>query len=90
MWCCVIVIAADYGRALFSVWKTADAVMAKFLSHMNGLVQDCSISTANALEILQSCTKPVIYMSDTNSSTIVPVDGLALQVIAPLVLLMVV
>ena len=87
MWWCVVVIAADYGRVLFSVWKTADAVVAKFLSHMNGLVQDCSISTANALEILH---KPVIYMSDTNSSTIVPVDGLALQVIAPLVLVMVV
>ena len=25
-----------------------------------GLVQDCSISIANALEILQSCTKPSI------------------------------
>ena len=27
------------------------------LYHINGLVQDCSISIANALEILQSCTK---------------------------------
>ena len=26
-----------------------------------GLVQDCSISIANALEILQSCAKPLIY-----------------------------
>ena len=26
----------------------------------NGLVQDCSISIANTLEILQSCTKPLI------------------------------
>ena len=25
----------------------------------NGLVQDCSISIANAMEILQSCTKPL-------------------------------
>ena len=29
-------------------------------SHIDGLVQDCSISIANALEILQSCTKPSI------------------------------
>ena len=28
---------------------------------MDGLVQECSISIANALEILQSCTKPSIY-----------------------------
>ena len=29
--------------------------------HINGLVQDCSISIANALEILQSCTEPSIH-----------------------------
>ena len=29
--------------------------------HMDGLIQDCIISTALAMEILQSCTKPVIY-----------------------------
>ena len=28
--------------------------------HINGLVQDCSNSIANALELLQSCTKPSI------------------------------
>ena len=28
---------------------------------INGLVQDCSISIANPLEILQSCTNPSIY-----------------------------
>ena len=27
---------------------------------VNGLVQDCEISTANMLETLQSCTKPSI------------------------------
>ena len=26
--------------------------------YIDGLVQECSISIANALEILQSCTKP--------------------------------
>ena len=34
--------------------------------HLDGSVQDCSISIANALEILQSCTKPSI------SSTVTP------------------
>ena len=28
---------------------------------IDGLVQDCSNSTANALELMQSCTKPSIY-----------------------------
>ena len=28
--------------------------------HIGGLVQDCSISSANALEILQYCTKPSV------------------------------
>ena len=28
---------------------------------INGLVQDCSNSSASALELLQSCTKPLIY-----------------------------
>ena len=31
---------------------------------LDGLVQDCSISIANAMEILQSCTKPTIWSSD--------------------------
>ena len=30
------------------------------LSCIDGLVQDCSNSIANALELLQSCTKPSI------------------------------
>ena len=30
------------------------------IAHRGGLVQDCSISSALALEILQSCTKPLI------------------------------
>ena len=30
-------------------------------SYINGLVQDCSNSIANALELLQSCAKASIY-----------------------------
>ena len=29
--------------------------------HVDGLVQDCSNSTANAVELLQFCTKPSMY-----------------------------
>ena len=34
--------------------------------HFDGLVQDCSNSISNALELLQSCTKPSIYDRNTN------------------------
>ena len=37
------------------------------LFHIDGLVQDCSISIANALEILLSCTKPWIYSTEMNN-----------------------
>ena len=33
-------------------------------NHIHGLVQGCSNSIANALELLQSCTKPSIYNKD--------------------------
>ena len=33
----------------------------------NGLVQDCSNSIANALELLQSCTKPSICVDDIDT-----------------------
>ena len=32
--------------------------------HINGLVQDCSNSSALAMELLQSCTKPSICKSE--------------------------
>ena len=31
------------------------------MHHIEGLAQDCSNSIANAQELLQSCTKPLIY-----------------------------
>ena len=34
-----------------------------FRFYIDGLVQDCSNSIANALELLESCTKPSIYLS---------------------------
>ena len=34
--------------------------------NIDGLVQDCSNSIANALELLQSCTKPSTYIMPLN------------------------
>ena len=33
-----------------------------FIQYVDGLVQDCSISIANTLDILQSCTKPLMRL----------------------------
>ena len=52
------------------------------LHNIDGSVQDCSNSTANALELLQSCTKPSIYdLWDTNHSPVVMVVA---DVLAPI------
>ena len=37
-----------------------DLIEAHDKEHIDSLVQDCSISSALALEILQSCNKPMI------------------------------
>ena len=39
-------------------------------NHIDGLVQDCSNSIANAQELLQSCTKPPIYSLFVNGTRI--------------------
>ena len=36
-------------------------IIQELIPYINSLVQDCSNSSANALELLQSCTKPLIY-----------------------------
>ena len=41
-----------------------------YLAHIDGLVQDCSNSIANALELLPACTKPSICTLWTASSPI--------------------
>ena len=35
--------------------------MQQYAEHIDGLVQNCSISIANALQILHSSTKPSIH-----------------------------
>ena len=44
--------------------------------HIDGLVQDCSISSVLAMEILQSCTKPSIYFHTICVSSVVMEDSL--------------
>ena len=36
------------------------------MAHFDGLLQDCSNCIANALELLQSCTKPLILPRHKN------------------------
>ena len=50
--------------------KYLSLMWAMFFYHINGLVQDCSISIAKALEILQSCTKPSIFGISTQHKPI--------------------
>ena len=38
--------------------------------HIDGLVQDCSNSSALALELLQSCTKPSIYKNCSSADPV--------------------
>ena len=45
-------------------WKISETAHMTVLD-IDGLVQDCSISSALAMEMLQSCTKPSIYASFT-------------------------
>ena len=40
--------------------------------YIHGWAQDCSNSIANALELLQSCTKPSIYVFEVKE--IIPVS----------------
>ena len=44
----------------YKIWHFFDT------DYINGWVQDCSISIANTLEIMQSCTKPSMYDLEEN------------------------
>ena len=68
---CVVTVwtsIRDYwGKCLKSpCWNSAadDDIMSNFIvrKHLDGLVQDCCISSTFVLEILQSCTKPSIWL----------------------------
>ena len=42
--------------------KAQQKMSVYLIGHIDGLVQDCNNSIADALELLQSCTKPYIYI----------------------------
>ena len=43
---------------LYEAWPETSDDRGSFKQNIDSLVQDCSNSTANALELLESCTKP--------------------------------
>ena len=51
----MFIISLNYPKTYPQTWCIS-------LSYLDGLVQDCSNSIANALELLQSCTKPLIHV----------------------------
>ena len=55
----------DYYPGALSL--SQDIVSHLKIKYFEGLVQDCSKSIANALELLQSCTKPTISSTGTQA-----------------------
>ena len=54
---------------LIMAGTSAGRVLTNLRSHVDGLVEDCSISSALALEILQSFTKPLICQMQSQEQT---------------------
>ena len=50
-----------HGRPVYCYINSTSINQLLVVIHIDGLAQHCSISIANALEILQSCTKPSIW-----------------------------
>ena len=50
------------------MWKRGDSSAYAGVLHIDGLMQDCSNSSALALELLDSCTKPPISFALINLS----------------------
>ena len=59
---CIIGQGAGLLLNLYCYTETGDkpSLEPSLLMHIDGLDQDCNISIANAVEILQSCTKSLI------------------------------
>ena len=59
---CTILPVWAWALALYFCLPVGGLIVTKVASYqyIDGLAQDCSISIANTLEILQSCTKPSI------------------------------
>ena len=54
---------------LFIDWNNRVLVQYNSVDHTYGLVQDCSNSSALAMELLQSCTKPWMHHNNGNCRT---------------------
>ena len=50
-----------HAAMIFQIWSYQKFELPGDTGYIDRLVQDCSNSIANALELLQSCTKPTIY-----------------------------
>ena len=80
-WCTPLIMHWSYCSLVLSPWCTplimhwsyCSLVLSHRCTHrleitvVDGSVQDCSNSTANALELLQSCTKPSMYSTGLRS-----------------------
>ena len=58
---CIDSVPALDGYHLVTLFIHIFIYKALIYLHIDGLVQECSNSIANAMELLQSCIKPLIY-----------------------------
>ena len=61
-----------------SKWQLLMYTFYCLCAHIDGLVQDCSNSIANAPKLLKSCTKPSIYSDRCSTRGIIIVLGFIL------------
>ena len=59
--CLCYEFAVDSGNVFINIIQGYFIGTGTVTRNIDGLVKDCGIAIANALEILQSCTKPLIY-----------------------------
>ena len=69
----VLSISVNVCQEVVRAWHIQNFVIDKFQNHaffrfayIDGLVQDCSNSIPNVLELLQFCAKPSIYDTEEN------------------------
>ena len=67
VWYSLMYTSHKSASAIYMMLLFVLIVMPMFMVDVSGLVQDCSNSIANALELLQSCTKPSIYTMSMSS-----------------------
>ena len=58
-----------FAKVVHRYWMYYPSANEGIPKYINGLVQDCSNSIANTLELLQSCTKPLIWAKFVHTKT---------------------